>query len=65
EPIPLAVIEFKINLIMEDKFYILFCESPFQANKVDEEFEDQFASAKENGFEIILVNYVDLISSKG
>jgi hypothetical protein len=48
---------------MEDKFYILFCESPFQANKVDEEFEDQFASAKENGFEIALVNYEDLTSS--
>lgn len=37
--------------------YILFCESPFQANKVDEDFEDQFTAAKENGFETLLFNF--------
>ncbi len=48
---------------MTDQFYILFCENPFQANKVDEDFEDQFISAKENGFEIILFNFEDLTSA--
>lgn len=42
--------------------YILFCESPFQANKVDEDFEDELLSAKENGFETLLFNFEDLIS---
>lgn len=37
--------------------YILFCESPFQANKVDEDFEEQFTAAKENGFETLLFNF--------
>ncbi len=45
---------------MTEQFYILFCESPFQANKVDEDFEDQFSSAKENGFETLLFNFEDL-----
>lgn len=43
--------------------YILFCESPFRANKVDESFEDQFFSAKENGFETLLFNFEDLTSA--
>lgn len=47
---------------MTEQFYILFCESPFHPNKVDEDFEDQFVSAKENGFKILLFNYEDLIS---
>jgi hypothetical protein len=42
------------------KFYILFCKSPFQPNSVDEEYEDQFIYAKENGFETLLFNYEDL-----
>jgi hypothetical protein len=45
---------------MKEQLYILFCESPFQANKVDEDFEDQFISAKENGFETLLFNFEDL-----
>lgn len=48
---------------MTEKLYILFCESPFQANKVDEDYEDQFISAKENGFETILFNFEDLTST--
>lgn len=48
---------------MTERFYILFCESPFQANKVDEDFEDQFISAKENGFETLLFNFEDLTST--
>ena len=47
---------------MTEQLYILFCESPFQANKVDEDFEDQFISAKENGFETLLFSFEDLIS---
>jgi hypothetical protein len=47
---------------MKKRIYILFCESPFQANKVDEDFEDQFIAAKEYGFETILFNFEDLTS---
>jgi hypothetical protein len=48
---------------MKEQLYILFCESPFQTNKVDEDFEDQFISAKENGFETLLFNFEDLTSA--
>ncbi len=48
---------------MTEQFYILFRESPFQINKVDEDFEDQFISAKENGFETLLFNFEDLTSA--
>lgn len=48
---------------MKEELYILFYESPFQANKVDEDFEDQFISAKENGFETLLFNFEDLTSA--
>jgi hypothetical protein len=48
---------------MPKQNYILFCESPFQANKVDEDFEDQFISAIENGFETLLFNFEDLTSA--
>lgn len=48
---------------MTEELYILFCESPFQTNKVDEDFEEQFISAKENGFETLLFNFEDLISA--
>jgi hypothetical protein len=47
---------------MKEQLYILFCESPFQTNKVDEDFEYQFISAKENGFETLLFNFEDLTS---
>jgi len=47
---------------MTEPFYILFCESPFQPKKVDEDFEDQFISAKENGFETLLFSFEDLTS---
>ncbi len=48
---------------MTDKLYILFCESPFETNKVDEDYEDQFSSAKQNGFATLLYNYEDLINA--
>lgn len=48
---------------MSEKFYILFCESPFQTNKVDEDYEDEFLSAIENGFETLLFNFEDLTST--
>ncbi len=48
---------------MTEQLYILFCENPFQANRVDEDFNDQFISAKENGFETLLFNFEDLISA--
>lgn len=41
----------------------MFCESPFQPNKVDEDFEDQFISAKDNGFETLLFSFEDLTSA--
>ena len=44
-------------------FFILFCESQIQPNKVDKDFEDQFLAAKQNGFEILLFNLEDLISN--
>lgn len=48
---------------MTEQLYILFCENPFQANRVDEDFNDQFISAKENGFETLLFNFEDLTSA--
>lgn len=48
---------------MTEQYFVLFCESPLQANKVDEDFEDQFTSAKENGFQTLLFNFEDLIST--
>ena len=47
---------------MAELLYILFCESPFESSKVDEDFEDQFISAKENEFGTLLFNFEDLIS---
>lgn len=48
---------------MTKQVYILFCESPFQTNQVDEDFEDQFIAAKEIGFETLLFNFEDLTST--
>lgn len=48
---------------MTEQLYILFCESPIQANKVDEDFVDQFNSAKGNSFETLLFNFEDLTSA--
>ncbi len=42
--------------------YILFCESPFEKNKVDEEYADQFDAAKKCGFHSLLLNFEDLVS---
>lgn len=47
---------------MTEQLYILFCESPFEKNKVDEDFEDQFISAKQNGYGVLLFSFEDLIS---
>ncbi|MBI3235503.1 MAG: ATP-grasp domain-containing protein [Bacteroidetes bacterium] len=48
---------------MSQQVYILFCKNPLIRNKVDEDFEDQFVAAQENGFEVLLFNFEDLISS--
>lgn len=48
---------------MSEQLYILFCESPFETNKVDENYTDEFLSAKQNGFQTILFNFEDLIST--
>ncbi|MBI1306950.1 MAG: hypothetical protein GC181_10140 [Bacteroidetes bacterium] len=50
---------------MANSIYILFCESPLDTNQVDEDFADQYFSAKENGFETLLFNFEELISSDG
>jgi hypothetical protein len=50
---------------MTEQLYILFCESPFRANKVDEDFEDEFVSAKKNGFETLFISFEELTSSDG
>lgn len=42
--------------------FILFCESPFDKNKVDEDYVDQALAAHANGFGILLFNYDDLTS---
>ncbi len=48
---------------MTEQLYILFCESPFQTNKVDEDFNGQFGAASENGFKTLLFNFEDLTSA--
>ncbi len=48
---------------MTEHPHILFCENPIDFNKIDEDFEDQFISAKENGFETLLFNFEDLTSA--
>ncbi|MBS1635712.1 MAG: ATP-grasp domain-containing protein [Bacteroidetes bacterium] len=47
---------------MKEQLYILFCESPINPNKVDEDFEDQLNSAKEAGFVPLLFNMEDLLN---
>jgi ATP-grasp domain, R2K clade family 2 len=49
---------------MKTKCFILFCESSIDSNKVDEDFEDQFIAAKENGFDILLFNFEYLTSNE-
>jgi hypothetical protein len=48
---------------MTEQLYILFCESALEANKVDEDFKDQFISAEENGFGTLLFSFEDLTSA--
>ena len=45
---------------MNGKIDILFCESPFNANKVDEDYEDQFHAVQSNGFGTLLFSFEDL-----
>lgn len=47
---------------MKEQPVILFCESPFETKKVDEDFIDEFHSAISNGFSTILFSYEDLIN---
>ncbi len=37
--------------------YILFCENPLEANKVDPDYRDEFDCAINNGFKTIIFNY--------
>lgn len=48
---------------MNEQHCILFCENPFQPNKVDQDFEDQYVAAKANGFITLLYSYDDLTST--
>lgn len=48
---------------MKDELYILFCESPFQANNVDEDFDDQYTAAIANGFKTLFFSFDDLVST--
>ncbi|WP_293914900.1 MULTISPECIES: ATP-grasp domain-containing protein [unclassified Sphingobacterium] len=48
---------------MTEQHYILFCKDPFERNKVDQDFEDEFISARENGFETLLFSFEDLTST--
>lgn len=48
---------------MTEQWYILFCEDPFQKNRVDDAFEDQFVAAKAHGFDTLLFSFEDLTSA--
>lgn len=41
--------------------YIIFCENPLESNKVDFEYQDEFDAALQNGFEILMFNFDDLV----
>lgn len=43
------------------EYYILFCESPVEPNKVDPDFETEYLAAKQNGITPLLFNYDDLV----
>lgn len=47
---------------MSEIIFILFCQSPLQENKVDEDFEEEFLFAKRNGFCTIFFSFEDLTS---
>jgi hypothetical protein len=47
---------------MSEISHILFCESPFAANKVDPDYEEEFETAKKTGFVTLLFNFENLIS---
>lgn len=42
---------------MKEEYYCVFCSSPFEPGKVDEDYEDQFVAAKESGFQTILFDF--------
>jgi hypothetical protein len=44
------------------EIYILFCESPIEKSKVDPDFDDEFACAKQNGFKTLLFDFDELIA---
>ena len=48
---------------MSDAIYILFCESPFQYNKVDEDYIEEYNNALACGFKTLLFSFEDLTSS--
>jgi hypothetical protein len=43
--------------------HILFCESPFEKNKVDPDFEEEFLCAKQNDLPTILFNFDELTNT--
>jgi hypothetical protein len=48
---------------MQSQVHILFCEDPFEKNKIDPDFEEEYLSAKENSFPVILFNFDDFAIS--
>jgi hypothetical protein len=48
---------------MAKQFYVLFCENPFEPNKVDEDYAEEFLNARQNGFGTLLFNFEDLTST--
>ncbi|MES2130707.1 MAG: ATP-grasp domain-containing protein [Bacteroidota bacterium] len=45
-------------------YHILFCESPFEPNKVDPDFEDEYLAAKQNGMSVLLFNYDNFLNTE-
>lgn len=48
---------------MIEKQYILFCQSPIEKGMPDEDYHNEYLSAKANGFEALLFSYEDLTDS--
>ncbi len=47
---------------MRTPIFILFCEDPLAANRVEPDFEGEYLAATEAGFPTLLFNYDDLLS---
>ncbi len=51
-----------LHLYMPNSFCFLFCEDPFEKNKVDPDFEAEYLEAQASGFVTLLVNFESLTS---